>query len=100
MKQGIHPKLNKITVNCACGNKFETTSTLERLVTDSCSNCHPFFTGKSTFVDAEGRIDAFNRKKKLASQNIKSKSKPEPKSENQDNGYRPTLKDIFNQSNN
>jgi len=98
MKKGIHPKLNTITVKCACGNTFETISTLERLVTDSCSKCHPFFTGKATFVDAEGRIDKFNRKKSMATQTVKVKENNH-KSENTSN-YKPTLKEIFNQSNN
>jgi len=99
MKQGIHPKLNTITVKCACGNTFETTSTLERLVTDSCSKCHPFFTGKATFVDAEGRIDKFNRKKNLATQTTKTKL-VNKKSDTAESIYKPSLKDIFNQTNN
>ncbi len=98
MKKGIHPKLNTITVKCACGNTFETNSILERLVTDSCSKCHPFFTGKATFVDAEGRIDKFNRKKNLASQTVKNKNIVK-KEENSSN-YKQSLKDIFNQTNN
>jgi len=98
MKKGIHPKNNSITVTCACGNKFETMSTLEKIVTDTCSKCHPFFTGKATFVDAEGRIDKFNRKKSLASQTVKAKTNNQ-KTESTSN-YKPTLKEILNQANN
>jgi len=98
MKKGIHPKLNTITVKCACGNTFETTSTLERLVTDSCSSCHPFFTGKATFVDAEGRIDKFNRKKNLATQTVKKEKTS--RQESTSSNYSPSLKEIFNQTNN
>ena len=100
MKQGIHPKLNNITVKCACGNTFETTSILEKLVTDTCSKCHPFFTGKSTFVDAEGRIDKFNRKKNLAAQNTKVKEKNSNQNNSTGSNYKPSLKEIFNQSSN
>lgn len=99
MKKGIHPKVNNLTVTCACGNKFETMSTLERLVTDSCSQCHPFFTGKATFVDAEGRIDKFNRKKNLATQTTKNNQKVQ-KEESSSTNYKQSLKDIFNQTNN
>jgi large subunit ribosomal protein L31 len=31
-------------------------------MTDICSNCHPFYTGKQKFVDAAGRIERFNKK--------------------------------------
>lgn len=100
MKKGIHPKNNTITVSCACGNKFETMSTLEKLVTDTCSNCHPFYTGKATFVDAEGRIDKFNRKKNLATQTNKVKVTNSSMRQDTSSNYKPSLKDIFNQTNN
>ena len=98
MKNGIHPKLNTITVNCACGYKFETHSTLDKLVVEICSNCHPFYTGQERFVDTEGRIDKFNRKRNLAQNN--SLSKKAEKTAPLDGQYKPTLKDIFNQSSN
>ena len=27
-----------------------------------CSSCHPFYTGKQRLMDAEGRVEKFNRK--------------------------------------
>lgn len=98
MKNGIHPKLNTITVNCACGYKFETHSTLDKLVVEICSNCHPFYTGQERFVDTEGRIDKFNRKRNLAQNNTSSKKAD--KTATPDAQYKPTLKDIFNQTSN
>ena len=63
MKQGIHPKFfTECQVSCACGNKFTTGSTLEKIEVDVCSKCHPFFTGQQKFVDVKGRIDKFNQK--------------------------------------
>ena len=63
MKQGIHPKyFADCQVNCACGNKFTTGSTLEKIDVEVCSKCHPFFTGQQKFVDIKGRIDKFNEK--------------------------------------
>ena len=63
MKQGIHPKyFDDCQVNCACGNKFTTGSTLEKIDVEVCSKCHPFFTGQQKFVDIKGRIDKFNEK--------------------------------------
>ena len=63
MKQGIHPKyFAECQVTCACGNKFTTGSTLEKIDVDVCSKCHPFFTGQQKFVDVKGRIDKFKQK--------------------------------------
>ena len=65
MKKGIHPTYNRITVKCsACGAEFETGSTIKKdeLRVDTCSNCHPFFTGRQRFAAAQGRIEKFNKK--------------------------------------
>lgn len=63
MKQGIHPKTQKITVTCvSCGTKFEALSTKKEIRVDTCSNCHPFYTGKQRFTQADGRVDKFNKK--------------------------------------
>jgi large subunit ribosomal protein L31 len=62
MKKGIHPKNNLISVNCACGNTFETLSTSNELKVEVCSSCHPFFTGTQRFVDTAGRVERFNAK--------------------------------------
>ena len=63
MKKNTHPKYQKCTVTCvSCGSTFETGSTLSEIKVDTCSNCHPFYTGKQRYVQADGRIDRFNRK--------------------------------------
>lgn len=62
MKQGIHPKYELTTITCACGNKIETKSTSSKLEVEICSNCHPFFTGKQKLVDTAGRVERFNKK--------------------------------------
>jgi large subunit ribosomal protein L31 len=59
MKEGIHPKFEQATVHCACGNTFETRSTLKEIRTEICSACHPFYTGKQKIVDTEGRVEKF-----------------------------------------
>lgn len=72
MKKGIHPKVHTdCVVTCACGNTFTTVSTLPQISVDICSNCHPFFTGQQKFVDTEGRIDKFEKKRKLAEETKK-----------------------------
>lgn len=63
MKKGIHPNYKKITVTCVtCGQTFTTGSVLDEIRVDTCSNCHPFYTGKQRFTQADGRIDRFNKK--------------------------------------
>lgn len=62
MKSDIHPKYQKTTVRCACGNEFETGSTVEDIHIEICSQCHPFFTGKQKLVDSAGRIERFKQK--------------------------------------
>lgn len=63
MKPGIHPTYHDdCQVTCACGNKFTTGSTLEKIEVEVCSKCHPFFTGQHKFVDIKGRIDKFKEK--------------------------------------
>ena len=63
MKQGIHPQYNRVTVTCTtCGNEFESGSVKEEIRIDTCSNCHPFYTGRQKFAQADGRIERFNKK--------------------------------------
>ena len=59
MKAKIHPKYEKSIVGCACGNEFETRSTVGDIKVEICSACHPFFTGKQKIVDTEGRVEKF-----------------------------------------
>ena len=51
-----------ITVSCACGATYEAGSVLESIRVDICAACHPFFTGESRILDAEGRVDKFRKK--------------------------------------
>jgi large subunit ribosomal protein L31 len=65
MKKEIHPKYDKATVVCACGNTFETRSTKKDIRVEVCSACHPFFTGKQKIFDSAGRVEKFNRRYNL-----------------------------------
>lgn len=62
MKKDAHPQYQEMTVKCACGNTFQTRSTVGDMQVDICSNCHPFYTGKQKFVDAAGRVEKFTKK--------------------------------------
>ena len=68
MKQ-IHPELMLASVRCtSCGETFTTRSTRSELVVDSCSNCHPAYTGVERRVAMGGRIERFERRRQLASE--------------------------------
>ena len=57
MKNNIHPNYQEATISCACGNQFQTRSTVKEMHVNTCSVCHPFFTGQAKFIDTEGRVD-------------------------------------------
>jgi len=62
MKKDIHPEYKIIKASCACGNEFETGSTVDNIRVEICAACHPFFTGKQKLVDTAGRVERFQRK--------------------------------------
>jgi len=75
MKQNIHPQYYpKSKIACACGAIFEAGSTNEVIQTEICSQCHPFYTGKSKLVDIAGRIDKF-KARQAKTKALKDKSK-------------------------
>lgn len=78
MKKNIHPAYGFATVSCACGMTYQTRTTVGDLKVDICSSCHPFFTGTQKIVDAEGRVERFN-KKYAKTNEAKSKAKAKVK---------------------
>jgi large subunit ribosomal protein L31 len=65
MKQGIHPTYYPdAKVTCAsCGTTWTTGSTKQEIRVETCSNCHPFFTGEQgRIIDIEGQVDRFYKK--------------------------------------
>jgi len=78
MKTGIHPDYNEVVFqDISTGETFLTRSTLEKTSGETIeldgkayplvrievsSASHPFFTGKQTLVDTEGRVEKFRQK--------------------------------------
>jgi large subunit ribosomal protein L31 len=62
MKADIHPKYGEATITCACGKVIKTRSTVKEMFVNTCSACHPFFTGQATFIDTEGRVEHFMKR--------------------------------------
>ncbi len=65
MKKNIHPKYGEVTVTCACGHSFKTRSTAKNIHVETCSSCHPFYTGKHKILDTAGRVEKFKQKYKI-----------------------------------
>lgn len=53
---------HKVIISCACGAEYDSGSTMESIRVDICANCHPFYTGESRILDAEGRVEKFRKK--------------------------------------
>jgi len=82
MKEDTHPKYFKTTATCACGAAYEIGSTRQNIRIDICSACHPLFTGKQKLLDAEGRVQKFQKKYagvKPAAKKAVKKKKPSKK---------------------
>jgi large subunit ribosomal protein L31 len=74
MKKGIHPDYRVIKVKCStCGYEHEVGTTAKEFRIDTCSNCHPFYTGQQSFITAAGRVEQFNKRYGIKSQNNENK---------------------------
>ncbi len=62
MKADIHPKYEDAVIKCGCGNVIKTRSTRKEMNVNTCSACHPFYTGEAKFMDTEGRVQRFQRR--------------------------------------
>lgn len=77
MKKDLHPKYNEVEVSCACGNKFTTKSTKDEIKVEICSACHPFYTGKQKSLEKGGRVEKFNKKFGVKTEEKKEESTEE-----------------------
>ncbi|MFV2018009.1 MULTISPECIES: 50S ribosomal protein L31 [unclassified Micromonospora] len=64
MKKDIHPQYVTTEVTCSCGASFTTrsTATSGKIHAETCSACHPFYTGKQRVLDTAGRVAKFQQK--------------------------------------
>jgi large subunit ribosomal protein L31 len=74
MKAGIHPNYKQVTVTCSCGNTFTTGSAVEAgdIRVETCSQCHPFYTGKKTLLKT-GAVDKFYARQKKTEEKTSGK---------------------------
>ncbi len=63
MKKDIHPKYyTDSKVKCACGNVFTVSSAKEYMEIETCSKCHPVYTGKEKKIEHMGRVEQFRKR--------------------------------------
>lgn len=62
MKADIQPNYGKAVIKCVCGNEIETASVKPEMKVDTCSKCHPFFSGQKQAISSKGRAAKFFEK--------------------------------------
>lgn len=62
MKDSIQPELKDSTITCVCGAEFKLKSVNGDMRVEICSNCHPFYTGKTKRAAVGGRVERFKKK--------------------------------------
>lgn len=70
-KKELHPKWYSTKVFCDGKLVLEVGTTKEEMFVDIWSGNHPFYTGSQKIIDAEGRVDKFERKYNRKEQEIK-----------------------------
>ncbi|OGC54169.1 50S ribosomal protein L31 [candidate division WWE3 bacterium RIFCSPHIGHO2_01_FULL_48_15] len=97
-KDNLHPTyFTEAKVTCACGNAFTTGSTVAELRVEVCSNCHPFYTGKETLLDTEGRAEKFEKKRVAGETGRKVLAAKKAKETPQEQKKPLTLKELLEQ---
>jgi large subunit ribosomal protein L31 len=80
MKKEIHPTYYPdASVHCACGNKWKTGSTKEKLDISICSECHPFYTGTEKILDTRGRVEKFRKRLEKTAQKATTVTQKAPR---------------------
>ncbi len=76
MKEGIHPTLHEVKIQCSCGTIIDSISTESKVHVEVCSACHPFYTGKQKLMDTAGRIEKFAQRYAKRDELLKKKKGP------------------------
>lgn len=72
MKPIIHPEyFEKATIRCrSCGVRYQVGATFKAAEVEVCAACHPFFSGKGSYVDTAKRIDRFRKRQAMARRSV------------------------------
>jgi large subunit ribosomal protein L31 len=67
MRVGIHPAHEPARVTCgSCGNVLETRWSAGDTTVETCSNCHPAYTGRAARASSGSRSERFERRRERA----------------------------------
>lgn len=77
MQKELHPEFKETTITCACGEEYKTKSTRDEIRVEVCSSCHPFYTGKKRRAAKGGRVERFNEKYGLSSDEEENETEEE-----------------------
>ncbi len=99
MKKAIHPQFyDNAQVICSCGNTFTTGSTKQTISVEVCNKCHPLYTGEQRYIDTKGKVEDFEKKRKIAvkyqEQRALKKNKKQKKDEKQTKSLKELLGEI------
>jgi large subunit ribosomal protein L31 len=72
-KKGLHPEWYNTKIFCDGKMILEIGSTKQELSVDIWSGNHPFYTGSQRIIDAEGRVEKFEKKYKMKDDEKKAK---------------------------
>lgn len=61
-KKGLHPEWYKTKIFCDGKLVLEVGTTVKEMYVDIWSGNHPFYTGSQKIIDAEGRVEKFEKK--------------------------------------
>ncbi|MDQ5968770.1 MAG: large subunit ribosomal protein [Patescibacteria group bacterium] len=66
MKDKIHPAYKQVPVTCSCGHTYVAGSATKdaEIRVETCSKCHPFYTGKKTLLKTSSMDKFYARQKK------------------------------------
>ena len=63
MKTGMHPTQRAAVVTCAtCGTEIHTRWSAGDVTVDTCSQCHPAYTGRAIRTTGGSRIERFEQR--------------------------------------
>ncbi len=63
MKKGLHPQMHEdaVTTCVSCNAVYKIPSTVKVQQVETCSNCHPVYTGEYRGLMVSGRVDRFRK---------------------------------------
>jgi large subunit ribosomal protein L31 len=69
LKTAIHPELHLARITCStCGAELTTRWAAGDLTVETCSQCHPVYTGRAARSTGGSRIERFERRRAAALQ--------------------------------